>query len=56
MQKTDLIAELKKTKDIPGIKKMKVEMAQSEKNFEQSRKTEINKAFNADNFVNEVRA
>lgn len=54
MQKTDLIAELKRTKDIPGIKKMKVEMAQVEKTQEQNLMSEISKAFNVTNFVDQV--
>lgn len=55
MQKTDLIAELKRTKDIPGIKKLKVERAQVEKNQEQNLMSEISKAFNVTNFVDQVR-
>ncbi|XP_043516096.1 protein ENL-like [Frieseomelitta varia] len=54
VQKTDLIAELKRTKDIPGIKKLKVEMAQVEKTQEQNLMSEINKAFNVSNFVDQV--
>ncbi|XP_068968513.1 FK506-binding protein 5 isoform X2 [Bombus flavifrons] len=54
VQKTDLIAELKRTKDIPGIKKMKVEMAQVEKTQEQNLMSEINKAFNVSNFVDQI--
>jgi hypothetical protein len=55
VQKTDLIAELKRTKDIPGIKKLKVERAQVEKTQEQNLMTEISKAFNVTNFVDQVR-
>lgn len=54
VQKTDLIAELKKTKDIPGIKKMKVQRAQVEKSQEQNLISEIGKAFSASNFVDQV--
>ncbi|KAF3425056.1 hypothetical protein E2986_02717 [Frieseomelitta varia] len=54
VQKTDLIAELKRTKDIPGIKKLKVEMAQVEKTQEQNLMSEINKAFNVSNFVDQT--
>lgn len=56
MQKTDLIAELKRTKDIPGIKKLKVERAQVEKTQEQNLMSEISKAFSVTNFVDQVRA
>jgi len=55
VQKTDLIAELKRTKDIPGIKKLKVERAQVEKTQEQNLKSEISKAFSVTNFVDQVR-
>ncbi|XP_076233099.1 espin protein forked [Calliopsis andreniformis] len=54
VQKTDLIAELKRTKDIPGIKKLKVEMAQVEKTQEQNLMSEINKAFSVSNFVDQI--
>ncbi|OXU23783.1 hypothetical protein TSAR_001795 [Trichomalopsis sarcophagae] len=54
VQKTDLIAELKKTKDIPGIKKLKVQRAQVEKSQEQNLISEISKAFSASNFVDQV--
>ncbi|XP_017887256.1 espin-like isoform X2 [Ceratina calcarata] len=54
VQKTDLIAELKRTKDIPGIKKLKVEMAQVEKTQEQNLMSEINKTFSVSNFVDQI--
>ncbi|XP_051158773.1 espin isoform X2 [Leptopilina boulardi] len=54
VQKTDLIAELKQTKDIPGIKKLKVERAQVEKSQEQNLISEINKAFSVTNFVEQI--
>lgn len=56
VQKTDLIAELKKTRDIPGIKKLKVQRAQVEKSQEQSLISEISKAFSIANFVDQVRS
>ena len=56
MQKTDLIAELKKTKDIPGIKKLKVQRAQVEKSQEQSLISEISKTFSISKFVDQVGA
>nr|XP_012216328.1 PREDICTED: espin isoform X1 [Linepithema humile] len=54
VQKTDLIAELKRTKDIPGIKKLKVERAQVEKTQEQNLMSEINKAFSVTKFVDQI--
>lgn len=54
VQKTDLIAELKRTKDIPGIKKLKVERAQVEKTQEQNLMSEISKAFSVTKFVDQV--
>ena len=54
VQKTDLIAELKKTKDIPGIKKLKVQRAQVEKCQEQNLMSEITKTFSIANFVDQV--
>lgn len=45
---------MKRTKDIPGIKKLKVEMAQVEKTQEQNLITEISKAFSISNFVDQV--
>ncbi|RLU21115.1 hypothetical protein DMN91_005488 [Ooceraea biroi] len=54
VQKTDLIAELKRTKDIPGIKKLKVERAQVEKTQEKNLISEINKAFSVTNFVDQI--
>ncbi|XP_034952137.1 nucleolar protein dao-5 isoform X2 [Chelonus insularis] len=54
VQKTDLIAELKKTKDIPGIKKFKVEMAKVEKTQEQNLISEITKNFSVSNFVDQI--
>ncbi|KMQ86272.1 zinc finger ccch domain-containing protein 18-like isoform x2 protein [Lasius niger] len=54
VQKTDLIAELKRTKDIPGIKKLKVERAQVEKTQEQNLMSEISKAFSVTKFVDQI--
>lgn len=54
VQKTDLIAELKRTKDIPGIKKLKVERAKVEKTQEQNLMSEISKAFSVTKFVDQV--
>lgn len=54
VQKTDLIAELKRTKDIPGIKKLKVERAQVEKTQEKNLMSEISKAFSVTKFVDQV--
>lgn len=53
-QKTDLIAELKMSKDISGIKKMKVERAKVEEKQEKEMFTEISKQFTATNFVEKV--
>lgn len=53
-QKTDLIAELKMSKDITGIKKMKVERAKTEEKQEKEMITEISKQFTANNFVEKV--
>ncbi|KAM0734998.1 hypothetical protein ACS0PU_011111 [Formica fusca] len=54
VQKTDLIAELKRTKDIPGIKKLKVERAKVEKTQEQNLMSEISKAFSVTKFVDQI--
>lgn len=53
-QKTDLIAELKMSKDIIGIKKMKLERAKVEQKQEKEIFTEITKQFTANNFVEKV--
>lgn len=54
-QKTDLIAELKLSKDIPGIKKLKIERAKVEETKEKQLYTEISKQFTATKFVEKVR-
>lgn len=53
-QKTDLIAELKMSKDIIGIKKMKLERAKVEQKQEKEMYTEISKQFSVTNFVEKV--
>nr|CAD7441955.1 unnamed protein product [Timema bartmani] len=50
-QKDDLIAELKMSKDISGIKKLKVERAKVEERQEKEMFTEITKQLNANTFV-----
>lgn len=54
VQKIDLIAELKMSKDISGIKKLKVERAQVEKSQEQNLISEISKTCNVSKFVDQV--
>ncbi|XP_015524779.1 espin [Neodiprion pinetum] len=54
VQKIDLIAELKMSKDISGIKKLKVERAQVEKSQEQNLMSEITKTCNASKFVDQI--
>lgn len=53
-QKTDLIEELKMSKDITGIKKLKVERARRESLQDKETFTEFTKRFTADNFVDQV--
>lgn len=53
-QKTDLIAELKMSKDIIGIKKMKLERAKVELKQEKEMYTEISKQFSVNNYVEKV--
>ncbi|XP_028164036.1 espin isoform X4 [Ostrinia furnacalis] len=52
--KTDLIEELKMSKDITGIKKMKVERARRESLQDKETFTEFTKRFTAENFVDQV--
>lgn len=51
--KTDLIAELKISKDIPGIKKMKVEQQMANR-MDSEHYMEITKQFTANNYVDQV--
>ncbi|XP_068618038.1 espin [Battus philenor] len=51
--KTDLIEELKMSKDITGIKKLKVERARRESLQDKETFTEFTKRFTADNFVDQ---
>lgn len=51
--KTDLIAELKISKDIPGIKKMKVEQQMANR-IDSEHYMEITKQFTANNYVDQV--
>lgn len=51
-QKTDLIAELKMSKDITGIKKMKVERSKMDRNSEVY--SDVNRQFSMQNFVDTV--
>ncbi|XP_063915929.1 espin isoform X2 [Zophobas morio] len=53
-QKTDLIAELKLSKDITGIKKLKIERAKVEESKEKELYTEISKQFTANKFVEKI--
>lgn len=53
-QKTDLIAELKMSKDLTGLKKMKMEKAKTEQTMEKEVIFEIRKQFTATNFVDKV--
>lgn len=53
-QKIDLIAELKMSKDIHGIKKMKVEKARMEDRYDKETYSEITRQFTASHFVDQV--
>lgn len=53
-QKTDLIAELKMSKDINGIRKMKVERAKMEGSYDKEAYSDITKQFTATHFVDQV--
>lgn len=52
--KTDLIEELKMSKDITGIRKLKVERARRESLQDKETFTEFTKRFTAENFVDQV--
>lgn len=53
-QKTDLIAELKMSKDIAGVKKMKVERAKLEDKQATEVYSEVTRQFTAANYVDQV--
>ncbi|XP_065216096.1 espin isoform X2 [Planococcus citri] len=53
-QKQDLIAELKMSRDISGIKKMKVERVKMEEKQEKELVTEITRQFSVENFVEKI--
>lgn len=53
-QKIDLIAELKMSKDISGIKKMKKEKAKLENRQDKEIYSELTKQFTAQNYVEQV--
>nr|CAI5819229.1 unnamed protein product [Callosobruchus analis] len=53
-QKTDLIAELKMSRDIVGIKKLKMERAKTEESKEKEIFTEISRQFTTTRFVDKV--
>lgn len=53
-QKTDLIAELKMSKDINGIRKLKVEKAKMEGSYDKEAYLDITKQFTATHFVEQV--
>ncbi|CAH1406733.1 unnamed protein product [Nezara viridula] len=53
-QKEDLIAELKMSKDISGIKKLKVERTKQEEKVGKEIATEISKQFSVDHFVEKM--
>lgn len=54
LQKEDLIAELKMSKDITGIKKLKVERARVEEQQEKQMFTEITRQLTTNSFVEKV--
>ncbi|XP_069684569.1 espin isoform X2 [Periplaneta americana] len=54
IQKEDLIAELKLSKDITGIKKLKVERAKVEEQQEKEMFTEITRQLTANSFVEKI--
>lgn len=52
--KSDLIAELKVSKDIPGIKKMKVEKSRMSDRSDYEHYADITKQFTSNNYVEQV--
>lgn len=54
-QRQDLIAELKMSKDINGIKKMKVEKVKMNEMSEKQKITEIAKQLSPDNILDQVK-
>lgn len=54
-QKNDLIAELKRSRDIGGIKKVRVERARSEERNETDIFCKLSKQYSVENFVDQVR-
>jgi len=54
-QRQDLIAELKMSKDINGIKQMKVEKVKMEEMSEKQKINEITKQLSPDNIIDQVR-
>lgn len=53
-QKIDLIAELKMSKDINGIRKLRVEKAKMEGSYDKEAYVDITKQFTATHFVETV--
>ncbi|XP_059476834.1 espin isoform X2 [Neocloeon triangulifer] len=53
-QKDSLIAELKRSRDITGIRKCKVERAKSEERLEKEHFTKLSKQYSVENFVEQV--
>lgn len=54
-QRQDLIAELKMSRDINGIKKMKVEKVKNDEMTEKQKIDEIAKQLSPDNIIEQVR-
>lgn len=54
LQKNDLITELKQSKDIQGIKKMKEERSKTEEEMEKRKAIELSQQFSVENFVDKV--
>lgn len=53
-QKTDLIAELKMSKDINGIRKMRIERARMEGHYDKEAFSEVTRQFTASHFYDKV--